>query len=167
MRFIRSLLLPLTLLATAVLAESSAHDTLDLEARSVWDDDALFARDDDELYARDLEEHKDHPLVREVINVLAARAGKACRNQNRLISVPVGRCHPATSVGMLSGHQCANRGGKYYFCMDSGGGSCMAVRHAIGLEYGQSAMYTSPIAAVVLPRSVAIEQQYVLPETYL
>lgn len=30
-----------------------------------------------------------------------------------------------------------------------------------------AAMYTSPIAAVVLPRSVAIEQQYVLPETYL
>lgn len=70
MRFIQSILLPLTLLATAVLADDYARDTLDLEARSVWDDDALFSRSDDELYARDFEEHKDHPLVRELINVV-------------------------------------------------------------------------------------------------
>ncbi|KAF9813685.1 hypothetical protein IEO21_05401 [Rhodonia placenta] len=158
MRFIQSLLLPLTLLATTVLADDYARDTLDLEARSVWDDDALFARSDDELYARDFEEHKDHPLVRELINVLAARAGN-CYNNNQRITVPIGRCNPANSVGMLAGHQCANRGAKYYFCMDRAGGACMPAKKSIGLEHGESAMYTSPAAAVVLPRSVAIEQQ--------
>lgn len=73
------LFLFLAILATTAIADSHVHEDVEgLVARDAWDDDALFARndaqldarDDDELYARDWEEYKDHPLVRELIDVV-------------------------------------------------------------------------------------------------
>ncbi|EED79900.1 predicted protein [Postia placenta Mad-698-R] len=81
MRTFQVLLLFLSTLAATVLADSYAREER-MVARDVWDNDALFARDedalyahDDELYARDLEEYKDHPLVREIVNVLWPERG--------------------------------------------------------------------------------------------
>lgn len=68
----------LTLFATTALADFYARgDDEGLSARDAWDDDVLFARHfDDELYARDFEEHKNHPLVRELVNIVSSPAGR-------------------------------------------------------------------------------------------
>ncbi|EED84351.1 predicted protein [Postia placenta Mad-698-R] len=137
MRTIQSILLFLAFFATTILADYYARDDSDigLAARDVWDNDGLFAREDD-LYARDWEEHKNHPLVRELVNLLAAR-GRTCYNNGEKLTEAVKKCEPANSVGMLAAHQCANRGGKYYYCHDSTGEGCMKVKTAIGLEHGE------------------------------
>ncbi|EED85163.1 predicted protein [Postia placenta Mad-698-R] len=125
MRTFQVLLLFLSTLAATVMADSYAREER-MVARDVWDDDALFARDedalyarDDELYARDLEEYKDHPLVREIVNVVARARG------NRVTS-------------------CYNRGvhltvefGKYYYCVNqSGHGFCERTRN-LQVENGE------------------------------
>ncbi|KAF9813698.1 hypothetical protein IEO21_05414 [Rhodonia placenta] len=128
----------LTLFATTALADFYARgDDEGLSARDAWDDDVLFARHfDDELYARDFEEHKNHPLVRELVNILAARAG-SCKNGGVKLTSAVGSCDPDNSKGMRSGHNCKNAGGKYYYCVGSSGGQCMKVKSATGLENGE------------------------------
>lgn len=143
MRTFQVLLLFLSTLAATVLADSYAREER-MVARDVWDNDALFARDedalyahDDELYARDLEEYKDHPLVREIVNVVARARGNrvtSCYNRGVHLTVEFGNCHPANSLGFASSHNC---NGRYYYCVNqSGHGFCERTRN-LQVENGE------------------------------
>ncbi|KAF9812698.1 hypothetical protein IEO21_06045 [Rhodonia placenta] len=124
MRTFQVLFLFLAILATTAIADSHVHEDVEgLVARDAWDDDALFARndaqldarDDDELYARDWEEYKDHPLVRELIDVVKRARVTSCYNHSRLTV----------------------RTGGYYYCVNrSGVGYCARTR-GLQVENGE------------------------------
>ncbi|KAF9809378.1 hypothetical protein IEO21_07419 [Rhodonia placenta] len=125
MRTFQVLLLFLGTLAATVLADSYAHED-HMVARDVWDDDTLFARDedalyarDDELYARDLEEYKDHPLVREIVNVVARAKG------NRLTS-----CYN-------NSEKLTEIFGKYYYCVNKSGDKFCVSPSNLQVENGE------------------------------
>ncbi|KAL0929740.1 uncharacterized protein CTRU02_215383 [Colletotrichum truncatum] len=94
-------------------------------------DDTILARDDEgiDISHLDIEEIELAYDPNDFEN-LAARATIKCSNQGKIKRVKkeyAGKCHPNNSIGTLSAHNCKNRQGKSYLCVQSQKATCYTI----------------------------------------
>ncbi len=70
------------------------------------------------------------------ISSLQPRATRHCSNTGKLTKA-VGKCNPSNSKGFKSAHNCKNRGGKRYYCVQGGKGTCYTNLKKLTLENGE------------------------------
>jgi hypothetical protein len=119
--------------ATTVFALPQA-DSFDANNLAIRDDEVI-SLDVGDLFTRDAEEIEveDIDLDEDDFESLAARATKHCSNDGlikRIKKEYKGKCAPKNSKGKLSAHNCKNKGGKSYLCVQGKKAQCYTIGSA-------------------------------------